>query len=438
MATVGQGDDGTWSADAAADEIPPDTDGSPSVTTPPGAHRVASGFDVPPFAPISVIGPPPAPAPLSAYEAVLPPVLPRPRRAPDTPPPVVATPAMTAPTMPSATVPAGPVPRPDVPVPPGPGLGAQASAGTPLDPGWRQPSSGDVVDAEIVGPQPPPTRRASKFEQQDTDEWILPTEPEVDPPPPTLEEITALFPTVRSGPSTLPSDTWSGAPTRQLRHLHRRGSLVGWVVGIVALLVVSGAGVALYLDWGSGEQPGASAPLPLGTSDPVTVLPTTLAQLDPAMSSPAASNTTSIPPTGGPKPTATTPPSPAPAPTVTFNALSLQAEDVASPAPPDKKNCSAKGVLVTGSLAFTNITVPAAGTYLVRVWYTPRASGTGRLRVNGVQQGPTLSASFCNGSDPISITLKAGSNSITIERVDGWALFVDKIEVSHQPPSWTP
>jgi hypothetical protein len=81
--------------------------------------------------------------------------------------------------------------------------------------------------------------------------------------------------------------------------------------------------------------------------------------------------------------------------------------------------------------------VPAAGTYLVKIWYKGLA-GTGRLKVNGSQQGPTLSADACDGSDPISINLKPGSNSITIERVSGWALFVDQIEISHQPPSWTP
>lgn len=440
MATVGQGDDGTWSADAAADEIRPDTAGSPSVTTSAGAHRAATESEASsPVAPISLFGRP-TPPPPSEHEAVLPPVLPRPRRAPDATPPAGAAPVMTAPTAPNAAVPAGPAPRPDLPVPPGPGLGGQASAGMPLDLGRRQPSSGDVVDAEIVGPQPQPARRASKFEQQDTDEWILPTEPEVDPPPPTLEEITALFPTVRSGPATLPSDTWSGAPTRQFRHLHRRGSLVGWVVGIVALLVVSGAGVALYLDWGGGEQRGASAPLPLGTSDSVTVVPTTLAQLDPAMSSPAASNTTSIPPTGAPRPPTTTPPSPAPAPTVTFAPLTLQAETPSTSWQRRDVCDNATGVLLDhNDVAFPNINAPAAGTYLLKIWYLPRSGGIGVLKVNGTQQSPALSTNSCGGSASIQIKLKAGANSITIDQ-PGWngSLFVDKIEVSHQPSSWTP
>jgi hypothetical protein len=427
MATVGQGDDGTWSADAAADEIRPDTAGSPSVTTSAGAHRAATESEAPPVAPISLFGRP-TPPPPSEHEAVLPPLLPRPRRAPDATPPAGAAPVMTEPMAPITAVPAGPAPRPDLPVPPGPGLGGQASAGMPLDPGRRQPSSGDVVDAEIVGPQPRPARRASKFEQQDTDEWILPTEPEVDPPPPTLEEITALFPTVRSGPATLPSDTWSGAPTRQFRHLQRRGSLVGWVVGIVALLVVSGAGVALYLDWGGGEQRGASAPLPLGTSDSVTVVPTTLTQLDPAMSAPAASDTS-------PRPTATTSKAGVPSPTTPWTLALPKTLDASSGSNRECGQTVADLGRVT--LGFGTDTVLHPGKYVVTVYYysgwkppsiTVEIGQNPAVQVGNLQSG--CASPNATRAASVTITTTADAGSITFSEQGRGTIALDKVLIS--------
>jgi len=87
-----------------------------------------------------------------------------------------------------------------------------------------------------------------------------------------------------------------------------------------------------------------------------------------------------------------------------------------------------------GTLTFTGVAVPAAGSRKVRIWYTNGGSArTATLSVNG---GAAVSVSFPGTggwSTPtsvlVSLNLASGSNDVKVANPNGWAPDIDRIDI---------
>ncbi|GAA4245082.1 carbohydrate-binding protein [Dactylosporangium darangshiense] len=86
------------------------------------------------------------------------------------------------------------------------------------------------------------------------------------------------------------------------------------------------------------------------------------------------------------------------------------------------------------TLRFNNVTASAAGTRTVRLYYASGEARSVTLTVNGTA-GPTVSTPSTGGWDTVgsvtlSVTLRAGANTIQLGNAGGWAPDIDRIVVS--------
>ncbi|HET6282636.1 MAG TPA: CBM35 domain-containing protein [Polyangia bacterium] len=99
-------------------------------------------------------------------------------------------------------------------------------------------------------------------------------------------------------------------------------------------------------------------------------------------------------------------------------------------------NTATSGAVTVGTLTFTNVNVPAPGSYVVSLFYTSQDDRTGTLTVNGVAGSPIAFPSSGN-FDTVArldavVSLNAGDNTIAIGNNTSRAPSIDRLVVNIQ------
>jgi hypothetical protein len=369
------------------------------------------------------------------------------------------------------------------------------------EPDKRGDESGwPAVPPPPVPPAPPGSRA---FAEAQTDQWILPTDPEAarpwheqgrdrrpDAPPnqdiPRSPAYAGGEPPNdpgRPGPTALDEDDWDGepvaTPTGEYAGRRRGASRMRAMLGVAAAIVVlaaavglpflihssspakpSGAAAGINPPDNNGDvlppvpdppsngqlgDPASGTPAPPSPSvDPVTGATVTPGAVLPAGTTPTPSTTTTttsapVKPPAPPPTTTTSPaaPGPPPPPPPPFNATVQAESGTRSGAGLFTARCSTQDVVVgaLGSVTMS-VTVPAAGTYKVQVFYvdptffmseaasiSANGGASQNFNVSGPVNCPTSAGTF-------NLSLKSGANSITIS-AKSVGIYIDRIVVSH-------
>jgi hypothetical protein len=93
------------------------------------------------------------------------------------------------------------------------------------------------------------------------------------------------------------------------------------------------------------------------------------------------------------------------------------------------------GAKKTGSLTFTDVTVPQSGTYTMTLYLVHDGGDTSRTAVISVAGGGSITVTTAAGTaccprTAVAITLNKGRNAVTIGNPDGHAPSVDRIVIS--------
>jgi hypothetical protein len=99
-------------------------------------------------------------------------------------------------------------------------------------------------------------------------------------------------------------------------------------------------------------------------------------------------------------------------------------------------NVATNGAVALGTLTFTNVNVPAPGTYVASLFYTSQENRTATLTVNGVPGSPIAfpsSGSFDTVARlDVVVRLNAGDNTIAIGNNTSRAPSIDRLVVNVQ------
>ena len=314
-----------------------------------------------------------------------------------------------------------------------------------------------VVDAEVVPPSGPGMVGAVAaemvsaltevaFREATADEWIV-AEPALRDAVPGLPEP------VHSGPRVLVADSWDTAPQPMVQQDsysgRRRAVAVNTRLWLVIGLVVAALSAAVAVPWmlttdvvpAAQTTPEAAVPAASDEPDPTEISATASAEPGPSTSAPM--------PAVGASPLVTESPSPA---VPSFN-LTVQAEkggsstawggtavttSFAGATVVDKLGEKWLTSTIDGWLEFRNINAPAAGAYSLKIYYvytSASPSDTDRriqVTVNGTNISPvqTFTPSSTVQTRTLSVTLRAGNNTIRLTNDNYQCPAIDKIEIS--------
>jgi hypothetical protein len=271
-------------------------------------------------------------------------------------------------------------------------------------------------------------------------------------------------PVEQTGPLPLDDDTWEGvALTSDTYHGRRRARVPDGRRWVPVALILAGLAAVVLIPLTMASLLGVNDAAGPAVTDPVAVpsdleppAPPVLASESstsvPTTTAAPSATTGAAPPrtTRRPRPTTTTRPPNPPPPPPSFAPLTIEAEDSSvtrnGSAIVWNYNDASAGRIVgrigdwnqpqgPGSIRFNSVSIPTNGTYTLLIHYVHPDNERNRSAVVAVSGIAPITTSFVGSSDccdvkSLTVTLTAGTHTITISNQNDHAPSVDKIVIS--------